>query len=214
MNRIKHLIICCFVCMSSAAFSQQPEGFSEMKNVQAFKASIIETIGKIETISATFSQEKHLSIFSKTIDSQGTMSFKAPSNLRWSYTVPYSYEIVIKNETISINDGGKVNTFDLSSSEKFGEINQLILNSITGKILDDERFTTSYYENATFQLVALKPKAQDISGFISEIQLFIDPKVKQVSKIKIVESASDYTVIKFSNQILNQPIADGIFNTP
>ena len=142
------------------------------------------------------------------------MSVKVPSNLRWRYTVPYSYEIVIKNETISINDGGKVNTFDLSSSEKFGEINQLILNSITGKILDDERFTTSYYENATFQLVALKPKAQDISGFISEIQLFIDPKVKQVSKIKIVESASDYTVIKFTNQILNQPMSDDIFNTP
>ena len=214
MNRIRLIIICCFALVSGIAFSQQPEGFVEMKDVSEFKASIIETIGNIKTISAAFSQEKHLSIFSKTIDSQGTMAFKAPGNLRWTYTSPYSYEILIKNQEISINDGGKVNTFDLSSSEKFSEINGLILNSITGKILDDERFTTTYHENATFQLVVLRPRAKEMSSLISEIHLFIDPNKKQVSKIKIVESASDYTVIKFSNQILNQPMSDGIFSTP
>ncbi len=214
MNPIRLIAIWCFVVTSSITFSQPPLGFVEMKDVSDFKTSVKETIGQIQTIKADFSQEKHLSIFSKTIDSHGNMAFKAPAKLKWTYTTPYSYEILIRDQTISINDQGKVSTFDLSSSEKFSEINALILNSITGKILEDARFSTAYYDNESFQLVVLKPKDSEMSSFISEIHIYVDPRKKQVSKIKIVESASDYSVITFSNQILNEPIPDGLFNTP
>ena len=212
MKTIK--LIWIFLFASSLGFSQVPEGFAKMDDINQFQIAVKKTIGSIQTLKADFSQAKHLSIFSKTLDSDGTLIFKAPGQLKWSYKNPYHYEIIINGKTISINDEGKINSFDLSSSEKFSEINDLILNSITGKILDDERFKTSYFQNKQFQLVVLEPKSPEMSSFISEIHIFIDPDKNQVSKIKLVESANDFTVIHFSNQILNELIADRIFNTP
>ena len=212
MKTIK--LIWIFLVASSLGFSQVPEGFAKMDDINQFQIAVKKTIGSIQTLKADFSQAKHLSIFSKTLGSDGTLIFKAPGQLKWSYKNPYHYEIIINGKTISINDEGKINSFDLSSSEKFSEINDLILNSITGKILDDERFKTSYFQNKEFQLVVLEPKSPEMSSFISEIHIFIDPDKNQVSKIKLVESANDFTVIHFSNQILNELIADRIFNTP
>lgn len=212
MKSIK--LIWIFLFASSVAISQVPEGFAKMDDIPKFRAEVTETIGSIQTLKADFVQAKHLRIFSKTLDSDGVMVFKAPGQLKWSYKTPYHYEIIINGKTISINDEGKVNSFDLSSSEKFTEINELILNSITGKILDDERFKTMYFQNKEFWLVVLEPKNLEMSSFISEIQIFVNPDKNQVSKIRLVESANDYTVIQFSNQILNEPIPDSLFNMP
>jgi|SRR5690554_936172 len=212
---MKSINLICFLLFASfSVFSQAPEGFSKMDDIPQFRAAIQETIGSIRTLKSDFTQAKHLSIFSKTIDSEGVLVFKAPDRLKWTYKSPYHYEIIINKNTISINDGGKVNSFDLSSSEKFSEINELILNSITGKILDDERFKTTYFQNDKFWLVVLEPENNEMSGFISEIQIYVEPVKNRVSKIRLVESANDYTVIHFSNQILNEPIADSLFNTP
>lgn len=203
-----------FLLAALSVAGQDTDGYSAMKNVVEFQHSIQTTIGSIKTIRANFQQEKHLSIFSKTIDSEGTMAFKSPDKLKWAYTNPYNYVIQIKDQTITINDDGKANTFDLSASEKFSDINRLILNSITGKILDDDRFTTQYFENANTWLVVLIPKDAEIRKYMNVIQIYIAKKDKQVSGIKLIESETDFTLINFSNQVLNKPIADDVFDTP
>lgn len=211
MKLLKQLLIAIFVLSCLAGAAQRIDGYTPMENVLDFKQSIQAKIGSIETIQADFQQEKNLAIFSKTIESEGKMTFKAPDKLKWGYTQPYDYVITIHGQTITIDDAGNVKTFDLSASEKFSGINRLILNSITGKILDDQSFETAYYENESTYLVVLSPKDGDIKRYMNAIQMYISKADKQVSGIKLIESESDFTRISFSDQVLNEPVANEIF---
>lgn len=207
---MKTLFIC-FLCCAALVNAQPPEGFVAMKNPVAFKAKIAETAEKTNTIHTDFVQEKTVSILSNTMKSSGEMYFKKPQMLKWAYSEPYAYVIVLDGKDIVVSDAGKVSSFDISSSEVFRQINDLIVNSVRGDVLDEERFEIGYLENASNYLVQLVSKEQSMREHVSEIWVHFDKSEHMVSQIRMNEAGGDFTVITFQNRTLNQPIGDEIF---
>jgi outer membrane lipoprotein-sorting protein len=199
------------VLSEEAALATQQD-FVPMKDIQAFQKGIEQMAASTTSIKANFKQEKYLSILSNKIDSEGVILFKMPNLLRWEYQSPFEYIIVLNGNEIVIKDQGKVNAFDIGGSQAFKEVNNLIINSVQGNVLDEEQFHIAYYESETMYLAKLTPKDEQMKQFLQGIDIHFDRKDFSVSKVKLIESEGDYTLITFSNKKMNENIPDASFS--
>lgn len=193
------------------ALTAQDNKFVPMQNIDAFKKNISEVAEKTTSIQTSFVQEKYLGILSESIESKGEMLFKKPNLLKWSYAVPYEYTIVLNGKEVLINDEGNINSFDMSSSKAFTEINDLIVSTVQGNVLQEKRFNIEYFQSDNRYLVKLLPKEDHFKKHIEEIHVFFDKSDYTVAQIRLNEAGGDYTLINFFNKTMNAPVANEEF---
>jgi len=183
--------------------------------LETVKAGIREAAEKTLTISSSFVQEKQMSMIREKIVSKGKFYFKRERKLRWEYVQPYSYLIIIKDDRISVRDDGKVNQFSIQSNKVFREVNRIILGSIRGTLLSDEKnFRFDCYETAASWIVRLKPLSAGIRESLSEIVIWFDRNDYSVNHIELIEPKGDLTKINFTDRKTNQPVGDEMFLLP
>lgn len=190
----------------------QNDSFETMRDIPAFKKGINRMATNTKTIQASFNQNKYLNILSSSVESSGTMHFKKPDLLKWSYTSPYNYAILLNGEEIKINDEGKVNSFEIRNSKIFKELNDLIINSVQGNVLQEDRFDISYLENNKLYLARLSPKEEQLKSYIKQIDVYFEKSDYTVNKIQLFEHEGDYTLITFHNKKINSSIPDSEFS--
>jgi outer membrane lipoprotein-sorting protein len=203
------LIILAFVAFSS--FAQAPAGFKLVKDTAAFKVKMESQSKLINSIESDFTQEKYLSVMSENIVSKGHFCFKKVNMLRWEYNDPYKYLIAINKDKMFIKDNGKVSKYDINSNKMFKSINEMMVNTVQGNLLNNKDYKVKFYENDKQYLLELSPTQKGAKDFLKVIQLYIDKTDYGVVKVKMIEPGDDYTTIDFSNRKTNQPIADEKF---
>jgi outer membrane lipoprotein-sorting protein len=208
MHRI--LLTCLFFLAALILHAQQkpldPAGIAKLRaGVRAASAGT-------STISSDFTQEKEMQIMKDKIISSGKFYFKKEKLLRWEYTTPYSYLIVINNTKISVKDEQKTSTFNLSANKVFAEINNIIMGSVQGTLLsDDKTFSPEFYENGASYIARLKPLSAKLKESLSEIVIFFDKSDFSVTRIEMYEPNKDCTRISFTGKKFNLAIPDEKF---
>lgn len=208
MNMRLNLFFVCWVCLAVGLYAQE---YKPLGNPAGLKNGLAKAAENTQTLHTSFKQKKYIKILSKALESTGDMYFKKPHLLKWAYTSPYDYAIIFKENEIVINDEGKVSEFDISSSKAFLEINEVIVNTVSGNILQEDQFDISYFEGNNEYFVRLIPKSQQMKSYIAQIELYIDPSDFTVSKIKLAETSDDYTSIDFIDKKVNIDIPDSTF---
>lgn len=199
--------------LSSVSFTQG--SFSEMKDPDGFKRKFSEVTRNTQTIEANFIQEKNLSILSEKILTKGKFLFKKENKLRWEYTDPFNYLIILNNGTIFTQDEEKKSKIDIRNNKMFKEINLIIIGCVQGNLFNDEqRFISSYFENSRYYLIKLKPVESSLKEYISEIKISFDKNDLSVTRFEMNEPSGDYTIIDFSGKKLNAEIPDEKFLVP
>ena len=209
MNFFKIIIV--FTMSASSLFAQN-KTFNKVTNLEQLKTKIAEYSNKTNSIKSDFVQEKHLEILETPLISKGQFYYKKQNNIRWEYTTPLQYIIVIHNGKFTIKDETKVNEYDIESNKMFKEINNMIITSMIGEIINNKDFTTFFFENNKYYLAKLKPNKKEIAGFISLIKIYFDKTDFSVSKVIMVETEHDYTQIVFKNKNVNTTLNESIFN--
>ncbi len=208
--KITGSIICFFQILLS--YGQADQAFTEMGDIAKFKSEISISAGNTETVQASFIQEKHLGMLKDNLISEGTLQFKKPNMIKWGYTKPYDYVVVLNDQKVVISDEGNVNTMDLSASASFSELSTIMSSVISGNVMDGKRFEIEYLESDAQYLVELHPKDAQMKSRIALIEMYIAKDDYSVDAIKLIEPANDYTLISFSNIRLNAPLSDAIFD--
>ncbi|HNP19751.1 MAG TPA: outer membrane lipoprotein carrier protein LolA [Fulvivirga sp.] len=208
---LRTLIAFLLIALPSMVFSQSEQKYVPLDNAEMLKAGIAKLAENTTTIKTSFHQKKYLSILSNAISSEGEMVFKKPKALKWAYTKPYNYMIIFHNNEIVINDEGKISEFDISSSKAFVEINDIIVNSVSGNILQEDQFTIEYFESKDYYKAKMYPKVFRMKSYIDIIEVYLDKKDFTVASIKLVEKEKDYTLIDFFDKKLNEPVANEEF---
>ena len=205
------LLFLMFPC--SLAFGQGL--LTEMKNPAVFKQKFSEATGKTQTIEASFIQVKSLSVISEKIITKGRFLFKKEKKLRWEYTDPFHYLIIINNETMFVQDEEKKIRVDIRANKMFAEINSIIIGCIQGNLFNDEKkFLSSFFENRNSYMVKLKPLASNLKDYLSEIRIFFDKNDFTVTRLEMHEPSGDYTNIDFSVEKINTNLPDEKFLAP
>jgi outer membrane lipoprotein-sorting protein len=201
-----------FLFMSVVLPAQEKK--SEMTNPSLFRKNLTEATKKTNSIQSTFSQEKSLSVLSEKILSKGKFYFRKNNLLRWEYTYPFSYLIILNNGQILVRDEDSEKHFDAASNKVFGEINSILLGCAQGTLLNDEKkFQPSYFETSGNYIVRLQPRIPRLKEIFNDIWLYFDKKDYSVSKLIMNEPSGDFTTITFSEKKLNLPVPDEKFNT-
>ena len=180
--------------------------------ISHLKQKVKELAATTQTITSAFIQEKKMEMISEKIVSKGKFYFRAERMLRWEYTEPFSYLIIISNDNISVKDENNVSHFNVNSNKMFLEINRIILGSIQRTLLNDEiNFRTSFFDSETAFIVKLYPLSAELKESLAEIVIHFSHKDFSVDEVEMVEPGGDKTRIIFHDKIFNKPISDEKF---
>lgn len=203
MYKLLFLIIFPFI-----SFSQT---FKLVKDTLVLKLKVENMSKALNSIDADFIQEKNLSVLSEKIISKGHLMFKKENLLRWEYFTPSKYLIVINKEKVFIKDEKKTSKYDMNSNKVFKEINDIMISCVQGTIFKSSKFKTSYFENEKYYKLEMIPNTKNMKDSFKKINLYFDKTITSVSKIEMIETSEDFTLIEFLNKKLNAPISESSF---
>jgi len=208
---MKKTISLLFIFIGITSFAQIPTGYKAIKDTATFKQKMETQSKLINSIESDFTQEKYLSVMSEKIITKGHFLFKKINMLRWEYTSPYLYLIVINKDKMFIKDNGKISKYDINSNKMFKSINEMMVATVQGNLLNNKDYKANFYEGDKYYLIELSPVQKAAKDFLKNIQLYINKTDYAVEKVKMIEPGDDYTAIDFSNRKTNQTIGDEKF---
>jgi outer membrane lipoprotein carrier protein len=210
MSKIKLIGLFYLWCLPFLGFSQDDD-FTPISNPLSVTQALAEESAISHTLTCSFVQEKHLEMLEEVLVSRGKFLFKQENSVRWEYTEPIRYTILIHHGKFTIDNDGKVSQFNTDSNPMFREINKMIITAIRGDFVGNTDFAPSYFENSTQYKVRLIPSAEQVRNMIEGISIYFDKVTLQVVKVIFSEPGGDYTSIGFFNILTNIEIQDSQF---
>ena len=141
---MKKLVAISFFLLPLLLCAQTPAGFKPVKDTAAFKVKMESQSKLVNSIESDFTQEKYLSVMSENIISKGHFCFKKANMLRWEYLDPYKYLIAINKDKMFIKDNGKVSKYDINSNKMFKSINEMMVNTVQGNLLNNKDYKVKF----------------------------------------------------------------------
>ncbi len=188
------------------------ESLKSIPDPAQVKARASEAASRTVSIMSDFSQEKEMSFMQEKVISGGKFYFQKENKLRWEYTSPYSYVILVNGSRISIIDEGRRKDYDGSSNRMFLEISEIMSGLVNGSLLSGDRFTQEWFEGQDAYVIRLTPLTTVMKDYISRITLKLDPVDFSARELKMEEKTGDYTQIRFNNRKINATLPAGIFD--
>ena len=200
-----------YILLIFIGLSSSSQDFKPVKDLKVLEQKLAKVSKLTHSISSQFKQEKHLEYLNETIISEGKFWFKKENQLRWEYQTPFEYIIVLNNGKFIIKDEDKISEYDVNANKAFKEVNDLIISSVRGDLLKEDKFNITAFENKKTYKVKLSPKDAEMAKVLNEIELYFNTSNLDIYKVKMIENAQDYTIINFVNRKLNENIPASTF---
>ena len=196
-----------FLLIINNSFAQ----YKLVSNPEVFKTQFVVASGKINTISADFTQTKSLSALAEKLTSKGKFYFQKDNKVRMEYTSPYQYLMVINGSKIMVKDDKKTNTISAKSNKTFQRINQLMMDCMNGNIFNNKDFSIRVFEDSDTYLTEMTPATPQMKSMFSKVNVIMKKTTFIVQQVQMFEPSGDYTSINYSNQKLNTTLSDALF---
>jgi len=169
--------------------------------------------GNIKSVSAHFTQEKHLEILTRPLVSKGRFYFQTPDSVRWEYLAPVRSVLLMRKGNIKRYTLGSKGLVEDSGGSL--ESMQIVLQEIgrwsRGQFTENEHFVATLKRGKGTQII-LTPKEKGLSAMILRIVISLSPDRPGVIKsVRIVESARNYTLFTFNDVQVNGNISETLF---
>jgi outer membrane lipoprotein-sorting protein len=204
------IIILLIVGLSCVVRAQNSE-LKSVADIDNLKAKLETQSKNTNTIESDFIQEKHLWMLNEVLISEGKFLFKKENNVKWQYTSPIEYTIIIHDGIFTIVNDDKVNEFHIDSNPLFHEINKMIVTAIRGDFVDNPDFNAEFFEDRVNYIARLAPTNANVNSILEYIEIYFDKKNMQVVKVVFYEPGDDFTSITFLNKKLNHELPDDRF---
>lgn len=130
------------------------------------------------------------------------------------YTHPYPYLLILNGGKIYVRDGQKESRFSAGSNPVFQQVNRILIDCVSGNMLDNPDFQYRIFENAGSWLIEFRPQARNLKELYKNINIVLDKKDFTASTIGMYDASGDKTILRFQNKELNAQIPDSRFNIP
>lgn len=156
------------------------------------------------SLECDFVQTVHTKMLKNDAVSYGSMSFHSPDHLKWEYTSPMKFALIMEGTKVSFIKDGRAVASDANQSRFFGEIAKMMIGvSSIDDIGDDAgsnaSFTTSVSESGNVKTITLVPQKKAMQQFMSEMTLYYDMTTDTMLKVRMLTKSGDSTVIEFKN---------------
>lgn len=179
--------------------------FAGLLSLASFAASIPEIIaGKHtagETFTAKFTETKTMPKLKKETVKAGTLTFKAPENLRLDYSDPAGDYTLIEKGVFETKRGNSVQKLPIKNPEhKMSVLRATLLLAMQGKVEEvakENDATVSYKESSTEYTCTLTPN-KGSKAMAAEVVLVYEKKSGRLISLTFTESNGNYTTYKLA----------------
>lgn len=168
--------------------------------------AVVTAATAVESMVIPFQQAKSSSMLADKVISYGEMSYKNGNLLRWAYTRPASYAIIINPRGAFFKTGNKS-----TQNKMIGTLGNLMLSIINGKAFAPQgHFMVTCYEGADL-LLLLHPHGGELKKTYTAIEVYLHQDTHTAHKVVLKEVNGDSTVITLGEPQRNVMIADTAF---
>ena len=203
---MKRLLILLFVLVSVhlSLMAQQNEA--------QIRQAITQAASTMKTMQCDFTQTKHLKMLNDKMTSKGRMYYQQTNRLRWEYTSPYSYTFILNDDKVLLKNKQRNDVIDVNKNKLFREIARIMMNSVVGTSLtDDKSFKSTIATNGNEWIASLLPQRKDLKQLFQKIILHFSKKNAMVKQVELIEKNGDKTVIELNNIRTNEKISADMF---
>ncbi len=203
---MKRLLILLFVFVSVhlSLIAQQ--------NETQIRQAITQAASAMKTMQCDFTQTKHLKMLNDKMTSKGRMYYQQTNRLRWEYTSPYSYTFILNDDKVLLKNKQRNDVIDVNKNKLFREIARIMMNSVVGTSLtDDKSFKSTIATNGNEWIASLLPQRKDLKQLFQKIILHFNKHNAMVKQVELIEKNGDRTVIELNNIRTNEKISADMF---
>jgi len=152
-----------------------------------------------------------MKILSRPLVSGGSFHFKAPSSLRWEYRYPVQSVLLAHDGTTRryIRRNGTIIEDSGAHLQSLHVVLEEITRWLKGRFDENPSFTVRQEPGPK---IVLSPKEKSLALMIQRIELIFSEHPGIMKSVVIYEGEDSFTRLDFKNVILNQPLADSLFN--
>ena len=175
-------------------------------------ASLTKAAASMQSMQCRFVQEKTSSMLAEPQIAEGRMYYAAPDRMRWEYTAPYAFALVVNGERIVKVTDGKAEVLEGNAGRMYQGMVNLIMGSASGKkLFDTTVFDIVLYDDNGFWRADMTPKRRDMKRMFSQLVFRFDKKTNGISRVEFVEAGGGLTSIRFEEIKVNEAISDKVF---
>jgi outer membrane lipoprotein carrier protein len=176
------------------------------------RQAITQAASAMKTMQCDFIQTKHLRMLNDKMTSKGRMYYQQTNRLRWEYTSPYSYTFILNDDKVLLKNKQRNDVIDVNKNKLFREIARIMMNSVVGTSLtDDKSFKSTIATNGNEWIASLLPQRKDLKQLFQKIILHFSKKNAMVKQVELIERNGDKTVIELNNIRTNEKISADMF---
>ena len=198
-----------FVAVSLMVTAQTQLSESQTQEVIRQLTQVASTM---QSMQCRFVQEKTSSMLAEPSVAEGTMHYAAPDRMRWEYTAPYAFALVVNGERLVKVTDGKAEVLEGNAGRMYQGMVNLIIGSASGKkLFDTTVFDIVFYDDNGFWRADMTPKRRDMKRMFSQLVFRFDKKTNGISRVEFVSANGDITSIRFEEIKVNEAIGDKVF---
>ena len=184
----------------------------KMTNSQEFESLLTKEAQTVQSIESDFTQVKYLDVFDEKVTSKGKFLYRKSNKICMEYSRPMNYLIVINGSKLKIVSDGKKSIMNLSSNKMMNQMQDMLTACMVGDLSKmSPNYRLEYFEDARYYLVKIKPVSKAIQAYIVGIDIYLDKKDMSVYKLRLNETATNYTEYEFYNKRFNSLKDDAKF---
>ncbi len=198
------IVIAFFLASLTAAGQASGEAQMREKIAQAAQA--------VKSLQCDFVQTKQLRLLNDKMVSRGKMHYANGGKLRWEYTSPYTYLLIMNGDRVLLKNKDRQDVIDMQQNKLFREIGNIMMNSVVGKCLSDDRnFRTQLTTEGGEWVATLTPLRKEMKQMFQTITLHFDQRQGVVNRVVLKEKGGDETVIELTNIRKNETVPASVF---
>lgn len=179
----------------------------------AIIAKINVAVSKIKTMQCDFVQTKHMKMLNNKMVSTGIMAYKQSDKLRWEYKKPYTYVFILNGTKVYLKKESRNDVIDIKQNKVFKSIAEIMMNSVIGKCLtNNKEFKVSISDVNNQWVASLIPQKKELKQMYSKIILYFGKASSIIQKVEMIEKNGDKTIIELKNVKLNKPVNANSFS--
>lgn len=194
---MKKLYLIGFLMLTSIfSFAQSNDEIMEMLTQQA---------ASMQCMNCRFTQQKTMAMLAEPTVSEGLMNYNSPDKMRWEYTSPYSFALLVDGEKITKIIDGNEEVLDAKSGRMYQGIVSIIMSSATGqKLFDKSMFDVAITDDGEFWKAEMKPKKHNMKRMFSMLTFYFAKSTNIINKVEMTEASGDVTTIQFYDMKINE----------
>ena len=167
--------------------------------------TLMQTAASMKCMDCRFTQNKTMAMLAEPTVSEGLMSYVSPDKLRWAYTSPYAFTLVVDGDKITKITDGIEEILDAKSGRMYQGIVNIIMSSATGRnLFDKSTFDIVFTDDGNLWKAEMTPKKRDMKRMFAMLTFYFDKKTNVISKVEMTEAGGDMTMIQFYDMKINE----------